>query len=229
MSDPYDLQMNTWYNWKFRYDNETCTVRFYINDELIFNVSNRYFYYSNEQSQRDGAMMIMWFINTQLKMDNVRVYNFYDYEVANQGNCSFTGTVDVRDEDYPTDDPVFMNIYKNGEDMPYKSAVLSGEGGDFAFKNIPEGEYFVEVYKTGFISEFFMIEVTEEAPDRIEIVELYQMGDFNTDGSIHAKDAFLLKQVLVGAKEGNNYYDLNRDAYVNAKDLLLLKHMIIGH
>ena len=75
----YDLRPDTWYNWKFQYDNDTCTVRFVINDEVIFNVYNRYFYYSNDNYLSDGTMMMFWMINTQCKFDNVKIYNFYDY------------------------------------------------------------------------------------------------------------------------------------------------------
>ncbi len=78
-SKDFDLKKDTWYNWKFQYDNDSCTVRLLIDDEVIFNVYNRYFYYSNEQHLEEGTMLIYWFINTQLKMDNVKVYNFYDY------------------------------------------------------------------------------------------------------------------------------------------------------
>lgn len=78
-SKDYEFLKDTWYNWKFQYDNESCTVRLLINDEVIFNVYNRYFYYSDEQWQKDGALMIFWMINTQCKYDNVKIYNFYDY------------------------------------------------------------------------------------------------------------------------------------------------------
>lgn len=227
MSDPYDLKVNTWYNWKFQFDNETCTTRLYIDDELVLEVSNRYFYYSSEQHLSDGAMMILWFVNTQIKMDNVKMYNFYDYENAT-AKGSLKGTVDVRDNDNPTDDPVVVNIFKNGEDTVYKTAIADADG-NYEFKNLPLGEYFVEILKEGFISQHFMIELNEESPDYNALTRLYQFGDIDTDGCINAKDAYLLKQIIVGIEQGGNYYDLNRDAYVNAKDLLLLKHMMIGH
>ncbi len=78
-SNTYELQPNTWYNWKFQYDNETCTMRLIIDNEVIFNISNRYFYYSNERTIEEGTLLCWWFINTQMKMDNVKIYNFYDY------------------------------------------------------------------------------------------------------------------------------------------------------
>ena len=106
-SKSYDLQPNTWYNWKFQYDNDTCTARLLINDEVIFNVYNRYFYYSSEQHQTEGTLLVYWFINTQIKMDNVKMYNFYDYvhktadeiednaggnSTGNNGNAGNSGT-----------------------------------------------------------------------------------------------------------------------------------------
>ena len=75
----YDLVEDQWYNWKFQYDNETCTVRFYVDNELIFNMSYRYFYYSSLIHEYVGTPMYAWFINTQVEFDNVKIYNFYDY------------------------------------------------------------------------------------------------------------------------------------------------------
>lgn len=78
-SSSFDLKKDTWYNWKFQYDNDTCTMRLLIDDEVIFNVNNRYFYYSSDYNLENGTVLCWWFINTQMKMDNVRIYNFYDY------------------------------------------------------------------------------------------------------------------------------------------------------
>ena len=43
----YKLEPNTWYNWRFVFDNKSCTARLYINDEAIFGEDfwNRYFYF----------------------------------------------------------------------------------------------------------------------------------------------------------------------------------------
>ncbi|MBR4072287.1 MAG: hypothetical protein IKK26_07015, partial [Clostridia bacterium] len=93
-SGNYDLQKDVWYNWKFQYDNDTCTVRLLINDEVVFNVNNRYFYYSNEKNLAEGCLMCWWFINTQMKMDNVKIYNFFDYvhrDSTNVDNTTGTG------------------------------------------------------------------------------------------------------------------------------------------
>ncbi len=79
-SEKFDLVKDQWYNWKFQYDNDTCTVRLLIDDEVIFNVYNRYFNYSGDHfAEQGGSMLYFWFINTQMKMDNVKIYNFYDY------------------------------------------------------------------------------------------------------------------------------------------------------
>ena len=75
----FELVFDQWYNWKFQFDNETCTVRLYIDDELIFNEYNRYFYYSSADHQENGTGLYSWFVNTQVEFDNVKIYNFYDY------------------------------------------------------------------------------------------------------------------------------------------------------
>ena len=91
-SKDYELLKDTWYNWKFQYDNDSCTVRLLINDEEIFNVYNRYFYYSDAEWQEEGALIIFWMINTQCKFDNVKIYNFYDYLHKDSGSAETPGT-----------------------------------------------------------------------------------------------------------------------------------------
>ena len=73
----FNLEPNTWYNWRFVYDNNSCTARLYINDQPIFDEDtwNRYFYYSSEDHQDNGTMMLWRMFNTSLQMDNIRIYN----------------------------------------------------------------------------------------------------------------------------------------------------------
>lgn len=73
----FNWELNTWYNWRFVYDNNSCTARLYINDQPIFdeNTWNRYFYYSSEDHLDNGTMMLWRMFNTTLQMDNVRIYN----------------------------------------------------------------------------------------------------------------------------------------------------------
>lgn len=73
----FKMEMNTWYNWRFVFDNGSCTVRLYINDQPIFgeDVWNRYFYYSSDEHQKDGTLMLWRMFNTKFQMDNVRIYN----------------------------------------------------------------------------------------------------------------------------------------------------------
>ena len=69
------LEPYTWYNWRFVYDNRSCNVRLYIDDTLVVNTWNRYFYYTDANTQQNGTMLLWRQLNTQLMMDNVRVYN----------------------------------------------------------------------------------------------------------------------------------------------------------
>ncbi len=95
----YDLKKDTWYNWKFQYDNDSCNARLWIDDlsteadnavsgtkgtpgytgawgTLVINANWRYFYYSTESVLEDGTLLIFRQMNTQLVYDNVKIYSF---------------------------------------------------------------------------------------------------------------------------------------------------------
>jgi len=95
----FDLKKDNWYNWKFQFDNESCTARLWIDDlsteadnkesgtagtagytgewgTLIFNTSWRYFYYSDEKAMTEGTLLLFRQMNTNTAYDNVKMYNF---------------------------------------------------------------------------------------------------------------------------------------------------------
>ena len=99
--DGFDLKPNTWYNWKFQYDNESCNARLWVDDlsteadnaesgaagtpgytgdwgTLIFNSRWRYYYYSTEKAldPDQGTLLLFRQMNTQTAYDNVKIYNF---------------------------------------------------------------------------------------------------------------------------------------------------------
>ncbi len=86
---PYDLKKDTWYNWKFQLDNESCTVRLWVDDlsteadnadsewgQLIFNTCWRYFYCSSDEALKEGVLLRYRMMNVQCMYDNVKIYNF---------------------------------------------------------------------------------------------------------------------------------------------------------
>ena len=95
----YDLKKDTWYNWKFQYDNESCNARLWIDDlsteadnaesgtpgalgytnewgTLVANACWRYFYYSTENVLTNGTLLLFRQMNTKVAYDNVKIYNF---------------------------------------------------------------------------------------------------------------------------------------------------------
>ncbi len=95
----YDLKKDTWYNWKFQYDNNSCNARLWIDDlsteadnaesgtagapgytcewgTLAINARWRYFFYSSEKDLTDGTLLLFRQMNTQVVYDNVKIYNF---------------------------------------------------------------------------------------------------------------------------------------------------------
>lgn len=95
----YDLKKDTWYNWKFQFDNESCNARLWIDDlsteadnaesgtpgqlgytnewgTLVVNACWRYFYYSTEKALEQGTLLLFRQMNTKVAYDNVKIYNF---------------------------------------------------------------------------------------------------------------------------------------------------------
>ena len=84
-----DFKKDTWYTWRFQYDNESCSARLWI-DDLSTDADNvdspwgkeviaarwRYFYYSSQEASEKGTLLLFRQMNTQLMYDNVRVYNY---------------------------------------------------------------------------------------------------------------------------------------------------------
>ncbi len=105
----YDLKKGNWYNWKFQFDNESCTCRLWIDDlsttadnadspwgRMIFNVCWRYFYYSSESVKENGTLLLFRLMNVQPMFDNVKIYNFAsltDIAVPEEHSGGGTGTV----------------------------------------------------------------------------------------------------------------------------------------
>jgi len=96
---PYELKQDNWYNWKFQFDNESCTARLWIDDlttqednvmageygspgytcewgTLVINTNWRYFYYSSENELENGTLLLFRQMNTAVAYDNVRIYSF---------------------------------------------------------------------------------------------------------------------------------------------------------
>lgn len=107
---PYELKKDVWYKWRFQFDNESCSMRFWIDDttteadnadnewgQMIFNERWRYFYYGGEDVAENGTLLIFRQMNTQLQYDNVKVYNFasntaIEIPDENGGNTNGGGT-----------------------------------------------------------------------------------------------------------------------------------------
>ncbi|MBQ4066481.1 MAG: hypothetical protein IJD22_02435 [Clostridia bacterium] len=94
----YDLKKDTWYNWRFQFNNDTCKVRLFVDDltteadnaesererlgstgewgTLVAEANSRYFYYSGERAKEEGTLLLFRMMNTQVAYDNVKIYNY---------------------------------------------------------------------------------------------------------------------------------------------------------
>ena len=84
-----EFKKDTWYTWRFQFDNDSCTIRFWL-DDLSTEADNadnpwgtevltacwRYFYYSSQEAKENGTLLLFRQMNTQLMYDNVRIYNY---------------------------------------------------------------------------------------------------------------------------------------------------------
>lgn len=162
----YKLEPNTWYNWRFVFDNKSCTARLYINDEAIFGEDfwNRYFYYSGEEHQEKGAMMLWRMFNTQFQVDNVRIYNAEgpvpDKNVNEGGNTggnpgASTGTatgsndLDVskvyKDENGMFRLPVYVtSLYKQATALSFEVSMDPAAAALDSISGLNEGTYKVD-------------------------------------------------------------------------------------
>lgn len=163
----YKLEPNTWYNWRFVFDNNSCTVRLYINDEAIFGTDfwNRYFFYSGDEHQKDGTLMLWRMFNTQFQMDNVRIYNAVgpkalDVEeggvtpggntgASNSGTATGSNDLDVskvyKDEDGMFRLPVYVtSLYKQATALSFEVTMDPAAGTLDSISGLNEGTYKVE-------------------------------------------------------------------------------------
>ncbi|MBR6651247.1 MAG: hypothetical protein IKL36_07560 [Clostridia bacterium] len=223
-SAPYEFQKDTWYNWKFQYDNETCQVRLLINNEVVLDVNNRYFYHYDQDILENGTLLCWWFINTQIKMDNVKIYNFYDYNQA----CSISGTVTANITDDTTSSPIIVNLYQKDSEEIYKTVTLESTGGYYEFTTLVNDKYTVEFTKNGCVTQRYHIAMNSSSADCQISAVLNLLGDVNLDGTVNSVDFLFVKLSIVGIKEKDIIFDVNGDAYVNAKDMLIIKKIIMN-
>ena len=211
-SKNFDLVQNQWYNWKFQFDNETCTVRLLIDDEVIFNVYNRYFYYSSESHQENGTSVYAWFINTQVEFDNVKIYNFYDYVNKDAGGVQEPvggGTVQKPstevgggnvDTDVQVKDDKFVvevsakDVYKTATELSY-TFTMNAEKYEFVgLEGLAENAYKVEEKDGKYTITIVDLSVVKSAKDGEKLFDLvFKAKAEGADGSdldLDLKDEF---------------------------------------
>ena len=167
----FDWQLNTWYNWRFVFDNESCTARLYINDEPIFdeNLWNRYFYYSAQDNLDNGTMMLWRMFNTNLQMDNIRIYNAegpvpadvapIDPDINNGGGGGTTtttgeGDLDItglyKDENGNFRLPVYVTQQFKDASLLYFTISMNPEAGTLdSISGLNEGTYTLDDQENG--------------------------------------------------------------------------------
>jgi len=221
----YVLEKNTWYNWKFQYDNESCTVRLYIDDQLIFDVQNKFFNYSQESGLENGCLLIWWFINTQIKMDNVRMYNFYDFEKEVPVELyGLKGYIHSARSNNGSKEPIYINIYKEGSDEVFRTLTVS-RSGSYDIPNLLDKNYRIEFSQKECLTMTYDI-CLDDGENTLDVV-LTRLYDIDFDGFITSADALKFKKYFVKlipeSEMSMPHSDLCEDGVLNAKDLLKLR------
>ncbi len=222
---PYILKKNTWYNWKFQYDDESCTVRFYINDEQIFDVQNNSFRYTQSTIRENGCLLIWWFINTQIKMDNVKMYNFYDFEKEVPIKLyGLRGYIHSARCNNGSQEPIYINIYKQNSNEVFRTIKLY-KSGSYEIPNLLEKNYRIEFSQKQCITMTYDLCLDDK--ETILNVVLTKIYDIDFDGFITSADALKFKKYLAGligeSEISMVHSDVCKDGVLNAKDLLALK------
>ncbi len=203
-SKNFDLVQGQWYNWKFQFDNDTCTVRLLIDDEVIFNVYNRYFFYSSDTAKENGTPVYAWFINTQVEFDNVKIYNFYDYVNKDAGSVqepsgSGSGTqnkptteqggskidTEVQNKDGKITVTVSAkDIYKTATALSY-TFTMNAEKYDFVgLEGIEEDDYTVEEADGTYTITITNLDIVKNANEGDQLFDIvFKAKDGASDGS----------------------------------------------
>ncbi len=131
----YDLELNEWHHWVFQYDDETCFLRFYIDPKMdgdvvhyeerpLFETAYKYFDYGSIEK----TILIFRRMNAQIMMDNIKFYNFVNFEWENPEppviETIKTTTENVELEITKRDDGTFEIAILNADS--YKATNLKG-------------------------------------------------------------------------------------------------------
>ncbi len=226
----YKFEPNTWYNWRFVFDNKSCTARLYINDEAIFGEDfwNRYFYYSGDEHQKDGTLMLWRMFNTQFQMDNIRIYNAVgkkaDANVGEGGNTNSGGNVsggtstatgsndlDVsnvyKDENGLFRLPVYVtSLYKQATALSFEVTMDPAAGTLDSISGLNEGTYKVEDLGNG----KYLITITDFAQ-----VKAMNAGEVYFEILIKpASDAITAADLKLALKDTYKYTVATGDAMI---------------
>lgn len=224
---PYELEKDTWYNWKFQYDDDSCTARLYINNEQIFDVQNKYFKYTQDTVLENGCLLIWWFINTQIKMDNVKMYNFYDFAKEAETPIKLYGIkgyVHSARSNNGSKEPIYINIYKENSDEVFRTIKLS-KSGSYEIPNLLEKNYRIEVSQKECITMSYELHL-DDKENTLNVI-LTNLYDIDFDGFITSSDALKLKKYFAKLVPESDislvHSDVCKDGVLNAKDLLQLR------
>lgn len=126
------------------------------------------------------------------------------------------------------DDTVTIQLVKSGV-VAYETTV-KGNSADYSISGVANGTYTMRVSKKSHADREYTVKVS--SADVTQNVEIFPIGDVNSDGDISVVDATLVQKYIVGLEKLTNLQkksaEVNGDGDISVVDATLIQKYIVG-
>lgn len=127
-----------------------------------------------------------------------------------------------------TDDTVTIQLEKSGV-VVYETTV-KGNSTDYSISDVANGTYTMRVSKKSHADREYTVKVS--SADVTQNVEIFPIGDVNSDGDISVVDATLVQKYIVGLEKLTDLQkksaEVNGDGEISVVDATLIQKYIVG-
>ena len=125
-------------------------------------------------------------------------------------------------------DTVTIQLIKSGE-VAYETTV-KGNSTDYSISGVANGTYTMRVSKKSHADREYTVKVS--SADVTQNVEIFPIGDVNSDGDISVVDATLVQKYIVGLEKLTDLQkksaEVNGDGEISVVDATLIQKYIVG-
>lgn len=126
------------------------------------------------------------------------------------------------------DDTVTIQLVKSGV-VAYETTV-KGNSADYSISGVANGTYTMRVSKKLHADREYTVKVW--SADVMQNVEIFPIGDVNSDGDISVVDATLVQKYIVGLEKLTDLQkksaEVNGDGEISVVDATLIQKYIVG-